>query len=50
MMTASLAPLDETITIEQFTRDPYPIYRRLRREAPILRVKPSSPRLPTPNT
>jgi cytochrome P450 len=36
---ASLAPLDESITIEQLTRDPYPIYRRLRREAPVLRVK-----------
>jgi len=39
MPTAGLAPLDETITIEQLTRDPYPIYRRLRREAPVLRVK-----------
>ena len=34
-----MAPLDESITIEQLTRDPYPIYRRLRREAPVLRVK-----------
>ena len=39
MLTASLAPLDETITIAELTRDPYPIYRRLRREAPVLRVK-----------
>src|SRR6202163_797393 len=39
MPTAGLAPLDETITIEQLTRDPYPIYRRLRRQAPVLRVK-----------
>ena len=39
MPTACLAPLDETITIEKPTRDPYPIYRRLRREAPVLRVK-----------
>ena len=39
MPTAGLAPLDETITIEDLTRDPYPIYRRLRREAPVLRVK-----------
>jgi cytochrome P450 family 104 len=39
MLTTSLAPLDETITIEELTRDPYPIYRRLRREAPVLRVK-----------
>jgi hypothetical protein len=34
-----LGPLDETITIEELTRDPYPIYRRLRREAPVLRFK-----------
>ena len=39
MLNASLAPLDETITIAELTRDPYPIYRRLRREAPVLRVK-----------
>ena len=39
MLTSSLPPLDETITIEELTRDPYPIYRRLRREAPVLRVK-----------
>jgi cytochrome P450 len=39
MPAAGLAPLDETITIEELTRDPYPIYRRLRREAPVLRVK-----------
>jgi cytochrome P450 len=39
MPTAALAPLDETITIAELTRDPYPIYRRLRREAPVLRVK-----------
>jgi cytochrome P450 len=36
MLTASLAPLEETITIAELTRDPYPIYRRLRREAPVL--------------
>jgi hypothetical protein len=34
-----LGPLDETITIAELTRDPYPIYKRLRREAPVLRVK-----------
>jgi cytochrome P450 family 104 len=34
-----LGPLDETITIAELTCDPYPIYRRLRREAPVLRVK-----------
>src|SRR5437763_15288646 len=39
MSTAALAPLDETITIADLTRDPYPIYKRLRREAPVLRVK-----------
>ncbi len=39
MPIASLAPLDETITIAELTRDPYPIYQRLRRDAPVLRVK-----------
>jgi len=32
------APLDTEISIEHLTRDPYPIYRRLRAEAPVLRV------------
>ena len=36
---AGLAPLDETITLDQLVNDPYPIYRRLRAEAPFLRVK-----------
>lgn len=36
---AELAPLDERITIDALERDPYPIYRRLRAEAPVLRVK-----------
>ena len=31
-------PVEETITIETLTRDPYPIYRQLRRAAPVLRV------------
>ena len=35
----TLAPLDETITLDQLDRDPYPIYRRLRAESPVLRVK-----------
>ena len=39
MSRATPAPVDETITIDELTRDPYPIYRRLRREAPVLRVK-----------
>ena len=34
-----LAPLDEDITLQQLDTDPYPIYQRLRREAPVLRVK-----------
>ncbi|CCD89257.1 Cytochrome P450 [Bradyrhizobium sp. ORS 285] len=38
-LAPKLAPLDETITIAELTRDPYPIYQRLRREAPVLRVK-----------
>lgn len=36
---ATLAPLDETITLDQLHLDPYPIYHRLRREAPVIRVK-----------
>ena len=39
MTTIMRVPLDETITIAELTRDPYPIYRRLRREAPVMRVK-----------
>ncbi|MCZ4256895.1 cytochrome P450 [Sulfitobacter sp. G21635-S1] len=35
----TLAPLDENITLAELDRDPYPIYRRLRAEAPVLRVK-----------
>lgn len=37
-MTAE-APIDDTITLEQLDRDPFPIYRRLRAEAPVCRVK-----------
>ncbi len=33
------APFDDTITIHQLTHDPYPVYRRLRAETPVLRVK-----------
>jgi cytochrome P450 len=36
---ADLAPLDTEITLAALDRDPYPIYRRLRAEAPVLRVK-----------
>jgi cytochrome P450 len=39
MSTVAQAPLDETIALADLTRDPYPIYRRLRRQAPVLRVK-----------
>lgn len=39
MAVITLAPVDEAITIAALTRDPYPIYRRLRREAPVLHVK-----------
>jgi len=35
----SLAPQDDKITIDALTRDPYPIYKRLRAECPVLRVK-----------
>lgn len=36
---ADLAPLDDQITLDQLNVDPFPIYRRLRAEAPVLRVK-----------
>ena len=31
-------PLDETVTIPQLTADPYPVYRRMRAETPVVRV------------
>lgn len=31
-------PIDTEITLAELTRDPYPIYRRLRAQAPVLRV------------
>ncbi|KHA54223.1 cytochrome P450 [Sulfitobacter geojensis] len=34
-----LAPVDESITLDALDRDPFPIYRRLRAEAPVVRVK-----------
>lgn len=36
---AVAAPVDNEITIEQLTLDPYPIYKRLRAQAPVLKVK-----------
>jgi len=36
---AKPAPLDESITLDALDRDPFPIYRRLRAEAPVCRVK-----------
>lgn len=35
----ALAPLDEAITIQQLTDDPYPLYKTMRAETPVLRVK-----------
>lgn len=32
------APVDETLTLAQLTRDPYPVYRRMRAETPIVQV------------
>ncbi len=37
MSDAQFAPIDESITIDQLTLDPYPIYQRLRAEQPVLR-------------
>ena len=33
------APIDETITLDALDKDPFPIYKRLRQEAPVLQVK-----------
>lgn len=33
------APEDTEITLDQLTRDPFPIYRRLRAETPVLKVR-----------
>lgn len=33
------APIDETVTLDQLDRDPFPIYRRLRAKAPVVQVK-----------
>jgi len=35
----ALAPTDTSIKIDQLINDPYPIYQRLRAEAPVLRVE-----------
>ncbi len=34
----AVAPVDNTLTLAELTRDPYPIYRRMRAETPIIRV------------
>ncbi len=36
---AELAPTDESITLDELDRNPFPIYRSLRTEAPVVRVK-----------
>lgn len=33
-----LAPLNTTVSIDQLTDDPYPVYRRMRAETPVVRV------------
>ena len=38
LIVAKLAPVDETITLADLDRDPFPIYRRLRAQAPVVRV------------
>jgi len=37
-MAEMKVPIDNEITLEQLDRDPYPIYKRLRREAPVLHI------------
>lgn len=36
---APLAPLNDRITIQQLTHDPYPVYAQMRANTPVLRVK-----------
>ncbi|MBY4891818.1 cytochrome P450 [Rhodobacteraceae bacterium N5(2021)] len=36
---SAFAPLDTEISLDQLDRDPYPIYRRLRAQSPVLRVQ-----------
>lgn len=38
----AVAPVDETLTLAELTRDPYPVYRRMRAETPIVRVPAAS--------
>jgi hypothetical protein len=38
----AVAPVDETLTLTELTRDPYPIYRRMRAQTPIVRVPAAS--------
>ncbi len=38
MTAAGHLPIDEDITIAQLAADPYPIYRRLRAQAPVIKV------------
>ena len=39
MVVATRLPVDTSITIADLARNPYPIYRRLRAEAPVLKVQ-----------
>ena len=34
-----LAPIDDAITIQALTSDPYPLYKQMRAGTPVLRVK-----------
>ncbi|MFV0303493.1 MAG: hypothetical protein ACK5IP_21935 [Paracoccus sp. (in: a-proteobacteria)] len=34
----ALAPSNDAITFDQLTLDPYPVYRRMRAETPVVRV------------
>lgn len=38
----AVAPVDETLTLAELTRNPYPVYRRMRAETPIVRVPAAS--------
>ena len=38
-LTRLEVPVDDTVTIQNLTQDPYPIYTRFRHESPVIKVK-----------
>jgi hypothetical protein len=38
LLTMPTPPVDDTVTIDDLTRDPYTVYKRFRAESPVIRV------------